>query len=215
MSKWLDISVPLSPELPAWPGDQPFRRDRTSVIGVNDAHANVSLLSMSSHFGTHVDAPLHFIEGGQSVDQLDVQTLMGPAYVLDLSTLTDNIKAADVAGRIPEGCERLLVRTRNSLYHGDGVFHRDFIAFTVEAIELLLAEGVRLLGIDAYSIAPFGASTPVHRAFLGAPGAIALETIDLRAVEEGWYDLACLPLRIEGGDGAPARALIRRREERT
>lgn len=212
MSKWQDISVPLSPMLPAWPGDRPFRRDAASVIGVGNAHANVSLLTLGSHFGTHVDAPLHFIEGGLSVDALDVQTLVGPAYVLDLSELNDNIAASDLAARVPKGAERLLVRTRNSLLHGDGVFHTDFIAFTVGAIDYVLARGVKLLGIDYYSIAPYQASTPVHRAFLGAPGAIALETINLRDAEQGWYDLVCLPLRIEGCDGAPARALIRRRE---
>lgn len=213
MNKWQDISIPLSPMLPAWPGDQPFRRDRVSVLGVDGAHANVSLLTLGSHFGTHVDAPLHFIEGGIAVDELDVQTLVGPAYVLDLSELTDNIAASDLIAQVPKGVERLLVRTSNSQLHGDGVFHTDFIGFTVGAIEYVLGRGVKLLGIDYYSIAPYRASTPVHQAFLGATGAIALETINLKDIEQGWYDLICLPLRIEGCDGAPARALLRRREE--
>lgn len=212
MGIWQDISVPLSPLLPAWPGDQPFCRERVSVIGVENAHANVSLLTLGSHFGTHVDAPLHFIQGGTAVDALDVQTLVGPAYVLDLSELERHIEAGDLQGRIPENVERLLVRTQNSQLYGDGVFHTDFIGFTVGAIEYILGCGVKLLGIDYYSIAPYRASTPVHRAFLDAPGAMALETINLGNIEQGWYDLVCLPLRIEGCDGAPARALLRRRE---
>ena len=212
MGKWMDISLPLSTALPCWPGDRPFRRDMMSVIGVNGAHNNMSLLTIGAHFGTHVDAPLHFIENGQAIDELDMDMMIGPAYVLDLSENTDNISVTDLVARVPKGAERLLVKTRNSLYAGDGVFHEDYIAFTVEAVQYLLKRGIKLLGLDYYSIAPYRASVPVHVAFLGAKGSMALENINLIVISEGWYDLVCLPLRVEGGEGAPARALLRIKE---
>jgi arylformamidase len=212
MNEWKDVTLTLSENLPAWPGERPFGREFVKRIGEGDALYNLSRIAMSSHFGTHMDAPLHFINGGASIDQVDPALLMGPAYVLDLSPKTSHIGAADLKGKVPPGVTRLLVKTRNSAYLGDGVFHEDFVAFTVPAARFLSAAGVRLLGLDYYSIAPFDAPAGAHRAFLGAPGSAALENVDLKGVEEGWYDLVCLPLKIEGGEGSPARALIRKRE---
>lgn len=212
MSGWLDITLQLSENLPPWPGDRPFRRETTAEIGVEGSAYTASALSMSAHCGTHVDAPRHFVAGGVGIDELDLDTLVGPAWVLDLTGVTAHITASDLVGRIPAGTARLLVKTRNSSLAGDGVFHTDFIAFTADAAAYIAGLGVKLLGLDYYSIAPFDAPAEAHRAFLGACGAIALENIDLSLAEEGWYDLICLPLPVVGGDGSPARALIRKKE---
>lgn len=212
MSDWLDITFPLAGGFVPWPGDAAFRRDIANTIGAGGSVYNLSRVSMSAHTGTHLDAPLHFIEGGASVDEVDADLLIGPAFVLDLSALTRHIRVSDLRGRLPAGVKRLLVKTRNSDLLGDGVFHEDFLAFTAPAARFLSASGVRLLGIDYYSIAPFEAPAEAHRAFLGAPGSAALENACLKDAREGWYDLVCLPLRIEGGEGSPVRALIRKRE---
>jgi arylformamidase len=168
---------------------------------------------MSSHAGTHMDAPLHFVAGGASIDRVDPALLIGPAYVLDLSGKASHIAVDDLRGRLPEGVLRLLIKTRNSALIGDGVFHEDFIALTASAAAFIAASGVRLLGIDYYSFAPFDEPVDAHRAFLGVPGTAALENADLSQTQEGWYDLVCLPLRISGGEGSPARALMRKRED--
>lgn len=212
MNDWLDITLPLHEGLPPWPGDTPYRREPIREIGVKGSIYNLSRLSMSAHAGTHLDAPLHFIAGGASIDRAPPELLVGPAYVLDLSHMAGHIGVKDLDGRVPAGALRLLVKTRNSALLGSGRFCEDFTAFTVPAAAFLAASGVRLLGLDYYSIAPFEAPADAHRAFLGAPGAAALENVDLSRAREGWYDLICLPLRVAGGEGAPARALIRRRE---
>lgn len=212
MSAWLDISFPLFNGLPPWPGDKPFRRETLSEAGVNGSLCTVSEISMNAHTGTHVDAPKHFVPGGQAVDQIDLDTLIGPAFVLDLTCVSTHITVGDLRGRVPEGVARLLIKTRNSRYAGDGRFHTDYLALTGEAAGYLAVSGVKLLGIDYYSIAPFDAPASSHRTFLSAPGAVALENIDLSRAEEGWVDLVCLPINITGGDGAPARVLIRKRE---
>jgi arylformamidase len=168
---------------------------------------------MSSHAGTHMDAPLHFVDGAAAIDRINPNLLMGPAYVLDCSDKASHITAKDLCGRLPAGVLRLLIKTRNSALIGDGVFHEDFIALTAPAAVFIAASGVRLLGIDYYSIAPFDEPVDAHRAFLGVSGTAALENADLSQAREGWYDLICLPLKISGGEGSPARALIRKRED--
>ncbi len=213
MNTWLDITLPLHNDLPPWPGEKAFCRTPDARIGVNGSDCNTSLLSMSSHTGTHVDAPRHFIADGETVDNLDPDVLIGPALVLDLMCVTGVITDADLLERVPEGTVRLLLKTRNSRLIGDGHFHTDFVALGEDAALYLVKTGIRLVGLDYYSIAPFDDPVRPHKAFLGASGAVALENIDLRQAEEGWYDLVCLPLPVVGCDGAPARALIRRREE--
>lgn len=214
MSHWLDITIPMKNGLPPWPGDTAFRREIASEIGVDGAQANVSALAMSSHTGTHMDAPKHFVAGGGSIDGVSPELLMGPVYVLDMSLrqVSGQIAPEELAGRIPAGTLRLLIKTVNSSLHGDGVFHTDFTALSVPAVEHVAAAGVKLLGLDYYSIASYKAPPEAHRTFLGVPGTAALENIDLTGVAEGWYDLVCLPLKIEDGDGSPARAFIRKRE---
>jgi len=211
MSEWIDATLPLTAELAPWPGEDAFHREILRSIGDGAAY-NLSRLSMSAHTGTHMDAPLHFLKDGAAIDAIAPDLLIGAAYVLDLSKKTAHIDVPDLEGRVPEGTLRLLVRTRNSAFLGDGVFHKDFIAFTPAAAAFLAASGVRLLGLDYYSIGPFEGPAEAHRVFLGMTGSAAIENVNLRDVPQGWYDFVCLPLRVAGGEGSPARVLLRKRE---
>jgi len=189
VARIIDVSVPLGPDLPVWPGDPPV--EIRPVSSVESDGVAVSEIRMSSHAGTHLDAPAHFVAGAATVDQLPLDALVGPATVVD---------AAAGLADIPDGCDRLLLRTggRGGLTPADA--------------GRLIDAGVRLVAIDAPSVEPSMASEdlaghPVHRALLEA-GVVIVEGLDLTEAAPGEYTLLCLPLRIAGGDGAPARVLL-------
>jgi arylformamidase len=188
-------------------GDPPVAIERVKDIGRGDL-ANLSRMELGSHTGTHVDAPLHFIDGAAGADLLPLGALIGPAAVVDASGAPGDIDAAALAALEVPATERLLLRTRNEELRERDAFSSDFVGVAEDAARELVAMGVRLLGIDYLSIAPFGDPAPTHRALLEA-GVVVVESLDLRAAPPGRYDLICLPLRIEGGDGAPARVLLR------
>ncbi|HFD40310.1 MAG TPA: cyclase family protein, partial [Anaerolineae bacterium] len=174
--------------------------------------ANVSRLSLSCHTGTHVDAPFHFLQQGATVDRLPLDALMGPAFIADLSALEGNtIEVFDLAAlHFPRDVSRLLLKTRNSYFWEDKLteFERDFVHLSPQAAQWLVRRGIRLVGIDYLSIEVFGASRHrVHKTLLAA-NVVIVEGLDLSRVPEGRCQLVCLPLRIEGADGAPARALV-------
>jgi len=209
---YLDITLPVSESTVPWPGDPPVLITPVASLERGDA-ANVSRICLSSHTGTHIDAPLHLLSGAPSVDALPLDVLIGPAVVLDLPALSvitpDDLRAANLA---PD-CQRLLLRTANSeraLLTGSVVM-RDYCALSGTAGAWLAERGVRLVGIDAPSVDEFASETlPAHRALLSA-GVIVVEGLDLTAVAPGHYRLYCLPLRVLGGDGAPARVLLETR----
>lgn len=203
-----DISLPISEGLPVWPGDPPVHITHSSHLDLGD-ESTVSRLDFGAHTGTHVDAPAHFVAGGTGVDCLDLDLLVGPAmvvHVLEASTLSsDLLESLD----IPLGTERLLFRTRNSelwARHSDK-FDEDFVAITEDGARWLVARGLRLVGVDYLSIAPFRDPVPTHQILLRA-GIIVVEGLDLGQVAPGRYQFACLPLKLAGGDGAPARAIL-------
>jgi arylformamidase len=205
-----DISLTLSSALPVWPGDPKFRIERVEKIE-EGANSNVSRIEMSTHNGTHVDAPFHFL-GGESatVDLLSLRILTGRAYVLHLPDEVDVIDA-DLLKKtdIPPRTRRLLFRTRNSQYweRQEPEFRTDFVALTADAAQNLVDRGVKLVGIDYLSIAPYKHSRPTHEILLQA-GIIIVEGLNLSAVSQGRYTLYCLPLKIADSDGAPARAIL-------
>jgi arylformamidase len=171
--------------------------------------ANVSLLSMGSHTGTHVDAPAHFIEGGATVEALPLDSLIGPALVAEVGC-ERLIGRCDLEPLPLDGQSRLLLKTRNSALWAAGDFSRDFVALDLEGARYLTERGLRLIGIDYLSIEAFHSpGHPVHRHFLGA-GVVILEGLDLGRVAPGVYELVCLPLPVRGIDGAPCRAVLRR-----
>jgi arylformamidase len=209
MGRIVDVSLPVGPDLLTWPGDPGIRIDPAKRIDRGDP-ANVSELHLGSHTGTHVDPPVHFLPGEHSIDQLDLDVFFGAAVVADLLD-AECIGPAELDRlTLPEGTERLLCRTRNSgLWSRRPVeFPEDYVAVTAEGARWLVGRGIRLVGVDFLSVEKDGPPDfPVHRTLLGG-GTIIVEGLDLSGVEPGTYTFACFPLRITGGDGSPARAVL-------
>lgn len=206
--KIYDISLTITPELPTWPGDAKIQIQQTRSIA-EGAIANVTHISMGAHTGTHVDAPDHFLGNGKGVDQIPLELLIGPATVFQLpdgETITaEMLREAD----IPSQARRLLFKTRNSAYwaRGETEFQRGFMALNAEAAKYLVQRGVEVVGIDYLSVAPFDAPVPTHKILLQAE-VLVIEGLNLSEVPPGDYVLHCLPLKIAGADGAPARAVL-------
>jgi arylformamidase len=206
----IDVTTALAPgRLPLYPGDTPLTIRRDASLADGDL-ANLSSMTCTLHAGTHVDASLHFLEDGAGVEALPLDALIGPAWVVDASTLPGHVDAAALAALdLPPHAERVLFKTRNSAIWDAPVFTEDYVALTVDAASVLVDRGVRLVGIDYLSIAPFDDPAPTHLALLRA-GVVIVETLDLRFAEPGEWQLTCLPLLIPGADGAPARAVLSR-----
>jgi arylformamidase len=203
-----DITLTLSPDLPCWPGDTAYELERVQKMDAGDT-ANVSSLKMSAHMGTHVDAPDHFLNNGKTVEKLALSVLSGRAYVLYLPGV-DLITAAILEkAEIPPRTRRILFKTRNSEYWTRQLkeFQTDFVALSPDAAQYLVDRGVKLVGIDYLSIAPYHQGLVTHQILLKA-GIVILEGLDLSAVSQGRYSLYCLPLKLAGSDGAPARAML-------
>jgi arylformamidase len=209
-STWTDISVPIEPGTPIFEGDPAFRVELAASMAAGDI-CNVSRLELGAHTGTHLDAPSHFLDGAPASEAIPLDACIGPAWVVDGTRLNRTIGAADIDGLdIPPDETRLLFKTPNSELWGKPGFQARFIALDGGAATRLVEHGVRLVGIDYLSIAPFGDPVATHRALLGA-GVVILEGTDLREVEPGPVELLCLPIRLIGSDGVPARALMRPR----
>jgi arylformamidase len=203
-----DISLAISPNLPTWPGDQQITLERVDKIEAG-ANNNVSRLDISVHTGTHVDAPYHFLPDGKTVEQLNLNLLAGRAYVLHLPDA--NLITAETLERaqIPPRTRRVLFRTRNSQYWArqELTFQTDFVGIDPGGAEYLVKRGVKLVGVDYLSVAPYKQSRPTHEILLKA-GVVIVEGLDLSEVSQGRYTLFCLPLKLAGSDGAPARAIL-------
>lgn len=207
--KIYDISLPISSSLPVWPGDPPVTLEQIESIETG-AIANVTRLTASVHSGTHVDAPHHFLNDGRTVEQLPLEILTGPCYVVQLPDGVEAITAEALESMsLPHGMTRILFGTRNSRRwaQGDVSFHEDFVAVTSDGANWLVEHGLQLAGIDYLSIAPYADSVPTHEILLRA-GVIVLEGLDLSAVPRGFYELYCLPLKLLGAEGALARAIL-------
>ena len=204
-----DISVSISTSMPVWPGDPAVEISLASSMDRGD-DVNVTRLGMSAHTGTHVDAPHHFLNNRHSVEELALDVLTGPCYVMQLPDDVDEI-SAEVLERMPLGANttRLLFGTRNSHLWAQGRtdFFKDFVAVSPDGAEWLVAHGIRLVGVDYLSVAAYSDPHPTHLTLLKA-GVIIVEGLDLSQVPRGFYDLYCLPLKITAADGAPARAIL-------
>lgn len=203
-----DISLPVSASLVVWPGDAPVSITQPSHLARGDV-ATVSKLAMTAHAGTHVDAPAHFILGGATVESLDLNVLVGPALVvhaLEAGALTANVLESLA---IPPGTERVLFRTQNSerWARAEPEFTKDFVGVTEDGARWLLERGVRLIGTDYLSAAAFDEIVSTHQALLGA-GVILVEGLNLSGIAPGVYQLVCLPLKLVGAEGAPARTIL-------
>jgi arylformamidase len=206
-----DVTVPLRPGMPTWDGEPGPAIRPLKQIGVDGEPAAVSLISLGSHCGTHVDAPAHFIPGGASVDQLPLDALVGPCRVVTVDPAAQGRSVIEPADLDPAalGVERLLLKTPSGQFWSDPAFRRDFVGMSGEAAARLVRQGVRLVGIDYLSIDPYDADPYVAHLTLLHAGVVVLEGLDLRATPPGAYDLFALPLKLADADGAPARVVLR------
>jgi arylformamidase len=205
----LDVSVPLIPGMPTWPGDGVVRHSPLQRIA-SGHHANVTQLEHTSHTGTHLDAPWHYLDDAPRLESIAIERLIGPCYVADLTQLDRHVSDADLAAAgIPSGMSRLLLKTRNSAIWADPThaFKKDFLAVTPSGARWLVENGIDLIGVDYLSVEAFDGDGETHRTLLGA-GLVIVEGLDLREVEAGAHHLTCLPLRIGDLDGAPCRVVL-------
>jgi arylformamidase len=201
-----DISMPLQPGIPIWPQSSGFEVQRVLELSAG-APVNESHLSANAHVGTHIDAPLHFLPDGASVDALPLDSLVGPATVALLPGLAQVSAAGLEALGLPPATKRLLLRTDNASRWHDTAFAEDYVSLTPDAARWLVDHEIALVGVDYLSVERYGGDGEVHRILLGA-GIVVVEGLNLEEVPAGDYWLACLPLRLVGAEAAPARAVL-------
>ena len=204
-----DVSVPLRHDGLVYPGNPPISITPVQSIAAGGT-ANVSRIDLGSHTGTHVDAPLHFIDGAAGVDELPLDVLIGPARLIAFGDDVLVVDEAALRRHDLTGVTRLLIRTRNSawLASGSAEFHPDFTHVAPDAAEYLVSIGVRLVGVDYLSVEQF--HSPHHRTHktLLSNRVVIVEGLMLSDPPPGDYDLYCLPMLLAGLDGAPARAVL-------
>ena len=206
--RFLDVSVPLAPGIPAYPGNPEFELQPIKRIAEGGS-SNVSRLVMGTHTGTHVDAPRHFFDGAAGIDGLALDLLIGRAHVVDMPR-RGGITVDDLARAGLREDLRVLLRTPNSALWNGTAFKQDYTYLTEDGARYLVAQGVKVVGIDYLSVEQFKkAGAPAHRTLL-SQGVIIIEGLNLSDAEPGMYEMYCLPLRIAGGDGAPARVVLKR-----
>jgi arylformamidase len=209
VTDFIDITLTLRSEMPLWPNTDPLRVSPSMRISAGDEY-NVSRFECDLHTGTHIDAPWHCTADGLTVDQLPLGALIGPALVVSLPHLPVITSIdLDTLG-VPLTIERLLLRTDNSELWKSNVagFREDYVGLDQGAAQWVARRGIRLLGTDYLSVEPYGKGPVAHRLLLGA-NVVLLEGLNLANVEPGLYELICLPIKLEGADGAPARAVLR------
>ena len=209
--KIYDISLTTSPRTLTWEGTEPgFSVQWAARLGERGSACNLSVFTDGTHTGTHLDAPLHFVPGGASVEALDVNVLVGPAQVVEVYG-RDQITAADLErADIAPGATRVLFKTDNTRLGRlrDGVFHLDYVGVAPSGAEWLVTRGVRLVGVDYLSVGPYGpVNVETHRILLGA-GVVVVETLVLDAVDAGTFTLVALPPKFAGLEGSPCRCLL-------
>ena len=206
-----DITVPIRAGMPVYEGDPAVKIEPWSAFAKDDS-SNVSTLNFGAHTGTHVDAPAHFIEGARKIDALNLDVLIGPARVIRVGDELTEIGVKFVRSCNLQGVERVLFHTRNSGFWNEG-FRKDFTHLLPEAAQILVDQGIKLVGTDYLSIEKFHSGHHKTHLTLLSNNVIIVEGLDLSDVPEGDYELICLPLKIGDGtgDGAPARAVLRQR----
>jgi len=212
-SGWIDATATLDPSTtPVYQGDAPMKFDFLKDMRKGDGFT-LSAYSMGAHSGTHIDAPMHFVRDGASIEKIPLEPLMGPARIIDIPDSVQAIDSKALAGVNWKGAERVIFRTRSAL-HGwmhSPTFHKDFAYVAPDAAQQLADAGVKLVGVDYISAEQFGAPAPLtHRTLLGK-GIPIVEGLQLDSIPAGDYDLIVLPIKVGGHEGAPARAVVRKR----
>ncbi len=208
MSDWIDISMPVYSGMVVWPGDSGVRVERAMSLENGDPF-NLTHCSFTAHTGTHMDAPRHYLPQGDAMDALALDAVLGPCRVIEIHD-GEAVRTAELPDSLQRG-ERVLFKTENSSkYVNSDRFSENFVYVSREAAEALVAAGVQTVGIDYLSVGGFYHDTAeTHLILLGA-GIWIIEGLNLSGIEPGRYELACLPLRLVGADGAPARAALRK-----
>jgi arylformamidase len=209
--RWFDISVPLRSGMVHWPGDPEPVFERISEIEQGGS-SNVTLCRMTAHTGTHMDAPVHFLSGQKGMDTFPLHVGIGVARVISIPSTSKVVTRAELEDKGIQAGDRILLKTRNSLKRWETLdFQEDYVGINAGAAQYLADAGVAMVGIDYLSIGAFrGDGHETHRILLSS-GVWILEGLDLSQIPEGEYDMVCLPLRILGCDGAPARVALRPR----
>ncbi|MBM7703288.1 arylformamidase [Metabacillus iocasae] len=207
MNRWIDVSQKLTNEIPVWPGDTPFSY-QVSWSKEESGSVNVGQINMSTHTGTHIDAPFHFDDEGQCVIDLDVNLYIGDALVVHVKN-AKRIELKELAHLSLEGVTRLLIRT-------DAWTDRTSFPATIppvdpELVPYLAKQGIRLLGLDLPSVDALDSKELAAHHALHENGIHILEGLVLDEIEEGMYELAALPLPLVEGDGSPVRAVLRQK----
>jgi arylformamidase len=192
-----DVSVPFRTGMVTYPGDPEVLLERVKSIA-EGASANLTRVDMGAHSGTHVDAPVHFLEGAAGAESLPLDLLLGPCVVVEVAGLAESD-----AAQAPEGAVRVLFKTPNSELWARDEFPEEFARLDGAGASLLVERGVKVVGVDYLSVGDHEA----HRTLLGA-GVVPIEGLDLRGIEPGEYFLVCAPLKLVGSDGAPARVFL-------
>ncbi len=203
-----DISVPINNRMVSWPGDPGVRVERVLELAQGDP-ATVSHLSMGSHTGTHVDAFSHFKREGKPLDAMDLSIYVGEAVVVEIAD-PKRITARELSGFDWTGVERVLFKTRNSSREWyNEPFDESFVHISPDGADFLIEKGIRLVGIDYLSVEGYHADgAPCHHRLMDH-GIYIVEGLYLKNIQPGRYELICLPLKVEDGDGAPARVVLR------
>jgi len=201
--KIIDVTRPLIKDMLVYPGDviPSFTQTDQGLYYISDLH-------MSSHTGTHIDAPVHYLKSGDTIDTIPLCNLIGRTRVIDVSDSGTLITAAHLRGRL-EGVTRLLLKTG---FSGRDTFIEEYPSLALDAACFITDNRIECLGIDSPSIESFNCDGSVHRRLL-SNGCIIIELLDLSDVPEGDYEMVALPLRLTGLDGSPARVILMNQED--
>jgi arylformamidase len=207
MPRLIDVTVPLKSGMPTFPGNPEFELQAVKRIA-EGASSNVSRLVLGTHTGTHVDAPRHFFDNGVTVDALALELLIGRARVIEIpkrgGITRDDLAAAGLREDL-----RVLLKTPNSALWNGEPFRQDFTYLDESAASYLVDQGVKVVGVDYLSVEQFKKpGAPAHRALLSR-NAVIIEGLNLSEAAPGMYEMYCLPLPVTGGDGAPARVVLK------
>lgn len=210
--KIYDISLPISPTMPVWPGDPPVQLTQVSSISLGDS-ANVSRIDMGVHCGTHIDAPKHFIDDGITMDKILLEKLVGKVLVIEIdheeNVISDVVLKQHPNRLLLEKASKVIFRTKNSILWNESptAFRQDYVGINTAGAIYLSQLGLDLIGIDYLSIAPYEETLQPHQILLNSE-IVLLEGLNLSGVPGGLYDLYCLPLSLPGCEGSPARAIL-------
>jgi len=208
LKKYIDISLPINSELPIWPGSQKIEFKENLSIKNGDI-ANESSINISLHTGTHIDAPSHFIDDGLTIDKIPIAKLIGLTFVACIKNINTITAETLDSSSIPQNVKRLLLLTDNTKLwmKKSAKFNENYVAISIDAAQWIVDRKIELIGIDYLSIQKYNDSPDTHIILLNN-GVVILEGLNLSNVSEGWYELVCLPLKFEGIDGSPARAIL-------